>query len=244
MAANYREGPYVQRPSGKGINPTTGQVLGYETVTDGYWQGHTWRQGPVDWDDAGAMGGYRKRAQQNLSRSKGKLQFYEKYPNRDYLIKKGQVGQHNPYYSQGLGPENYIGKYQSDIAADRVRFWEASVRKFDIRSQEFAGIEAAGGQEAYDEQQAAKKLLGKPRAEGARAAELLRQGRRQAGGGGAAPAQAGRQGQRARSAERRRMASNDATVGGGSSPRKRLHAKQLLRQPLGAGTQSAAQVLG
>lgn len=236
MAANYREGEF--RPAFYGLdNPSNYHGYNYNTL------GGT-RTGSVDWNDPKSVASFSKLAGQGAEGVRRRLASLSKYPARDYQYGRKSAGRENPYYSQGLGPENYVDKYQSDKARDQLRWYEASQRKFDIRSQELAGIEAAGGQAAYDEQQAAKKLLGKPRAEGARAAELLRQGVRQAGGGGAAPAQAGRQGQRARSAERRRMASNDATVGGGSSPRKRLHAKQLLRQPLGAGTQSAAQVLG
>lgn len=238
MAANYREGEFV---------PATRTKNFYylDALHDIQRPGRP-ETGPVDWNDADNL-----RLKASLARVRGDS--YKRAhaavtsaTGHDPLVgPKSHGGYENPYYSQGLGPASYKGKYRSDQIRTHMQWFEASERKFLIRAEELDRFAAhPGGEEGYASDQAAKKLLGKPRAEGARAAELLRQGRRQAGGGGAAPAQAGRQGQRARSAERRRMASNDATVGGGSSPRKRLYAKQLLRQPLGAGTQSAAQVLG
>ncbi len=241
MAANYREGEFV---------PATRTKNFYylDALHDNPVAGKPWR-GPVDWNDADNL-----RRKASLARVRGDsykrayaaVTSGEKGWGRDRLVgPRSRGGYENPYYSQGLGPASYKGKYRTDQIRTHIQWFEASERKFLVRAEELDRFAAhPGGEKGYAADQAAKKLLGKPRAEGARAAELLRQGRRQAGGGGAAPAQAGRQGQRARSAERRRMASNDATVGGGSSPRKRLHAKQLLRQPLGAGTQSAAQVLG
>ena len=101
-----------------------------------------------------------------------------------------------------------------------------------------------GGEEGFAADQSAKKLLGRPFAEGARASELLRSQRVSGTGGGAAQAPGGRQSQGAVRGERRRQAVNSVLAAGGSSPRKRLRAKQLTQQPLGSGNQAASQLLG
>jgi hypothetical protein len=157
----------------------------------------------------------------------------------------------NPFYSQGLGPKNFIGVYHSDVEKTHARFWEATEAKFQRRAVELQGIADSPGDtfasrsESYAEQQAAKKLLGKPFPEAAAAAEQLRLER---GGGsarrGGGVATSGRQGRQARAAEQARLGRSQTSAG--SSPRRRLRASNLLGQPLGGGGSqtSARQLLG
>jgi hypothetical protein len=202
--------------------------------------------GSVDWNDLGSVQEFRGLANKSLTEAQSRLNNIT--PDTDFKISAGNPYNEslniiNPYFSQGLGPETYDGKFFSDQARDEIRWFEASERKFSLREEELKGIAAAGGQEAYDVQQAGRAAQGVPFAQGARSAELLRQTRQGQGpraGGGAAQGGAGRQA--------RRLASNDRTTGssggGGSSANGRSRAANLLRQPLGAGSQSAAQLLG
>jgi hypothetical protein len=203
-------------------------------------------------------------AKQQWDQKKAQLEQISSQNTGDRLLSSGNivdpvVGVRNPYYSQGLGPKNYKGKYESDQVGDQARWFEASYNKFELRAQELKGIASspategfgAGTQGAYDAQQTAREALSKPFAEGARSAELLRQDRGPRVGGGAPQGGAGRQANRARAAEGRRLTSSDRTTGsggggggGGSTANRRLRAANLLRQPLGAGSQSAAQLLG
>jgi hypothetical protein len=239
-------------PSPRIVNAVGGRSSG---IQYGHWT--------PDWNDLEsvdkAAGVYKRlaTAQQAYASGIDPAQDYLLGPNSIPSWRDSTQGIANPYHSQGLGPANYSGKYISDVAGDQARWYEASHRKFELRSQELKGIAsapAAGGfgagtQEAYDAQQTAREGLSRPFAEGARAAELLRQtsgpARRGGGGGGAAPQ--GRQASRAGAAERRRMASSDRTSGGsggGGLARRRLRASSLTGTPLGAGSQSAAQLLG
>jgi len=242
MAANYREGEF--KPAFYGLN-NPGDFHYYNYTLMGGAQ-----TGQVDWNDLASVqkfSGIAKKSWESAKTRAGNITPETDWQLSSRNIVDSRVGIANPYHSQGLGPKNYSGKYASDQAGDQARWYEASYRKFELRGQELKGIAAAGGQEAYDAQQTAREGLSRPFAEGARASELLRQTSgpaRGGGGGGAAPQ--GRQAARAGSAERRRMASNDRTTGGsgGTVARKRLRASSLTGTPLGAGSQSAAQLLG
>lgn len=260
MAQNYRTGAW------QGLSiPTTGygmmnamgiQGAGQTDVYNAYGgnrAGLSYGRWTPDWNNADDVSKASKAYKGLMEFQQGRVSNIE--PENDYRMDKNNIpgwrvsnqGISNPYHSQGLGPESYSGKYYSDMMGDQARWYEASYRKFETRSQELKGIAAAGGQDAYDEAQAAKKLLGKPFAEAASAAALLRQERGpRAGGGGGGGSSSSRQTSRAAQGERRRVASNDRTTGGGSggTRRKRLRAANLLGQPLGGGSQSAAQVLG
>lgn len=205
-------------------------------------------QGTVNWNNLSNVQGHIQDIETLVATSKSMNRYFQANPDKDTTLGRriGSEISPNPFYSQGLGPENYDGMYESDRAANQLRWWEATQTKFLQREQELQGIEAAGGQEAYDAQQTARESLGKPVAEGARSAELLRQNRAPRAGGGTAPAGAGRQAGRAQAAEGRRLASNDRTTGsgGGGTAKRKLRAASLTRQPLGAGSQSAAQLLG
>ena len=249
---NYQSGAYV--------SPWAGQQYEHSVQTinsPGYrvFLGHDQRlQGPVNWNNLSNVQGHVRDLETLVATSKSMNRYFHANPDKDTAVGSNQTyiadRSPNPFYSQGLGPKNYDGMYESDRAANQLRWWEATQTKFLLREQELQGIEAAGGQEAYDAQQTARESLGKPVAEGARSAELLRQNRAPRAGGGTAPAGAGRQAGRAQAAEGRRFASNDRTTGsgggggGGSTATRRLRAANLLRQPLGAGSQSAAQLLG
>ena len=211
--------------------------------------------GSVDWNSLESVQNFRNLASQRLTAAESRLSAIT--PEKDFKIVYSdgwelgwEIGFDNPYYRQGLGPRSYKGMYQSDRAKDEVRWYEASERKFALREQELMGIASAGGQEAFDGQQTQRAAQGVPFAQGARAAELLRQNRGPRTGGGAPQGGAGRQANRARTAEGRRFASNDRTTGsgggggGGSTATRRLRAANLMRQPLGSGSQSAAQLLG
>ena len=226
--------------------------------------------GPVDWDNLASVQRFRALAGEGLTAAQSNLSSItpEKDRRLETRAKESSFDNFdlvNPYFSQGLGPATYdsdatddeTNYYQSDKAKDEVRWFEASQRKFALREQELKGIAnapateefGAGTQGAYDAQQAGRAAAGVPFAQGARSAELLRQGQGPRVGGGAAQGGAGRQANRARAAEGRRFASNDRTTGsggggGGSTATRRLRAANLLRQPLGAGSQSAAQLLG
>jgi len=212
------------------------------------------RYGEVDWDDLASVQKFSGIAKRLWGQKKAQLEQIPLQNTGDRLISSGNIvdpvaGIGNPYYSQGLGPENYKGMYESDQVGDQARWFEASYNKFELRAQELKGIAAAGGPEQFAAQQTAREALSKPFAEGARSAELLRQDRGPRVGGGAPQGGAGRQANRARAAEGRRLTSSDRTTGsggggGGGTANRRLRAANLLRQPLGAGSQSAAQLLG
>jgi hypothetical protein len=212
------------------------------------------RTGSVDWDSVESLQAFSGHAADRLRNAEIYLARYRKNPGKDYRYTKEKWGgSENPYYDQGLGPKNYIGKYHSDKKLDEVRWFKASKGKFDSRISELGAIADApatsgfgsGTQGAYDEQQSAKKLLGKPFPEAAAAAEQLRLER---GGGsarrGGGVATSGRQGARATAAEQSRLGRSQTS--GGSSPRRRLRASNLLAQPLGGGGYgtSARQLLG
>lgn len=255
--ANYREGPWqgIAVPAtGYGIRNAMG-IQGQpsariNTAVGGRSSGIQYGPWTPDWDNPvdvnNAAAVYKRLAVSQRSYASNID------PARDYLLgpdaqpswRDSTQGIVNPYHSQGLGPADYSGKYISDMARDQARWYEASQRKFELRGQELRGYAAAGGQDAYEEQRAARRLLGKPFPEAARAAELLRseRGPRAGGGGGGQPG-ASRQTSRAGSAERRRLGTN-RSASGGSVSRKRLRAASMLGQPLGGGSQSAAQVLG
>jgi hypothetical protein len=213
-------------------------------------------QGPVDWNNLSNVQGHVRDLETLVKTSKSMNRYFQANPDKDTTLGRriGSEISPNPFYSQGLGPEDYDGMYESDRAANQLRWWEATQTKFLQREQELQGIASApategfgaGTQGAYDAQQTARESLGKPVAEGARSAELLRQNRAPRAGGGTAPAGAGRQAGRAQAAEGRRLASNDRTTGSGSggTAKRKLRAASLTRQPLGAGSQSAAQLLG
>jgi len=271
MAANYREGefkPALLNPEGTRV-PHGWQYSYARNVMGGtdFWhadKGDKWQRGSsatgaVDWNDLASVQKFSGIAKREMTQAQARASNLD--PEKDFQLSSGSpspvhnyAGMNNPFHSQGLGPKSYVGSYTSDVLGDQARWYEASYRKFETRSQELKGIAsapAAGGfgagtQEAYDEAQAAKKLLGKPFAEGASAAALLRQERGpRAGGGGGGGGGGSRQTSRAAQGERRRLASNDRTTGGGGGTRrKRLRAANLLGQPLGGGSQSAAQVLG
>ena len=151
----------------------------------------------------------------------------------------------NPFHSQGLGPESYVGMYMSDVQRDRVRYWDATKRKFEARVAELQGIERAGSPELYEDELQARHDLSRPLPEAARAAELLRLDRRGGGarGGQAGPSE-GRLAARARTAEQRRSSARDQSTGGGST-RRVLRARNVL-EPLGlrSGQASARTLLG
>jgi len=261
-AGNFRDGVFTaalvapRAPTvshgGQGGGSTTSQESGNNIYNRGALGGSG--TGAVDWSDLASVQRFRGLAGSGLTAAQSRLSNIT--PETDYQISSTYVDSHNlgmtnPYFSQGLGPENYEGMYLSDRAQDEVRWFEATERKFALREQELTGIASAGGQEAFDAQQTQRAAAGVPFAQGARSAELLRQGQGPRVGGGAAQGGAGRQANRARAAEGRRFASNDRTTGsggggggGGSTATRRLRAANLLRQPLGAGSQSAAQLLG
>ena len=204
------------------------------------------RTGSVDWDSVESLQAFSGHAAGRLRNAEIYLARYGKNPGKDYrYTAKAWGGSENPYYDQGLGPKNYIGKYFSDKTRDQVRWFKASKAKFDSRISELGAIEEAGSPEAYAEQQSAKKLLGKPFPEAAAASEQLRLerggGSARRGGGVATP---GRQGRQARAAEQARLGRSQTSAG--SSPRRRLRASNLLAQPLGGGGYgtSARQLLG
>lgn len=247
MAANYREGAYVS-PWAWGGNRTHN----IDRVRLGADQR---LRGTLDWDSLENVQGHIKDLKTIRKIASSQQRYFSADNARDTSLNEVLASGHsgigpalNPFYSQGLGPKNYKGKFNSDRALVQSQFWEATERKFQLREEELKGIAAAGGQEAYDAQQTAREGLSRPFAEGARASELLRQtsGPARGGGGGGGAAPQGRQAARAGSAERRRMASNDRTTGGsgGTVARKRLRASSLTGTPLGAGSQSAAQLLG
>ncbi len=237
----YREGAYVS-PWAWDKNRThdiTRSNLSYSQAL----------RGTLDWDSLENIQGHLKDLKTIRKIEASKERYFQDNPDKDTLV--GQLhGTDRPnykinmFYSQGLGAENNSKLYKSEVHAQQSRWWEATERKFLLREETLKGWEAAGGQEAYDALQAAKKELGQPFAEGARAAELLRQNRGPQTGGGAAQGAASRLTSRARTAESRRLASNDRTAGSGGSLARRLRAGSLLRQPLGAGSQSSAQLLG
>jgi hypothetical protein len=251
--ANYREGPYVSPWPWEG-----NRTHNIDRVRLGADQR---LRGELDWDSLENVQGHLKDLKTIRLIADSQRRYFSADNARDTSLDQVLASGHsgigpaqNPFHSQGLGPKDYAGKFNSDRASVQSQFWEATERKFQLRERELQGIAsapAAGGfsagtQEAYDAQRAARRLLGKPFPEAARAAELLRseRGPRAGGGGGGQPGSS-RQTSRAGSAERRRLASNDRTTGGsGGSARKRLRAANLLGQPLGGGSQSAAQVLG
>jgi len=252
MAQNYREGAYVSpwawegnRPAGW-VYPDSNKPVARQQGVRGVPLGSDQElHGTLDWNSLENVQGHIKDLKTIRGIAGAQQRFYQQNNARDTLVPSSWQ---NPFYSQGLGPKNYSeGKlFRSDRARIQGQFWEATERKFLLREEELKGIAAAGGQGAYDEAQAAKKLLGKPFAEGASAAALLRQERGpRAGGGGGGGGGGSRQTSRAAQGERRRLASNDRTTGGsGGTRRKQLRAANLLGQPLGGGSQSAAQVLG
>jgi hypothetical protein len=238
MAANYREGAYVS-PWGWGKK----RKHSVDSVRLGSDQK---LRGTLDWDSLENVQGHIKDLKTIRAISGSQERYFSENPDTDTGLGK-RFG--NPFHAQGLGPKNYKGQFNSDRAAVQSQFWEATERKFLLREEELKGVAAAGGPEQYAAQQTAREALSRPFAEGTRAAELLRQDRGPRTGGGAAQGGAGRQASRARAAEGRRLASNDRTTGsggggGGSTASRRLRAANLLRQPLGAGSQSAAQLLG
>ena len=256
MAANYKTGAWQGLSAGTGNINTMGIQGAVQTdvynAYGGNSAGLSYGSWTPDWNNADDVSKASKAYKGLMEFQQGRVSNIE--PENDYRMDKNNIpgwrvsnqGISNPYHSQGLGPESYSGKYYSDMMGDQARWYEASYRKFETRSQELKGIAAAGGQDAYDEAQAAKKLLGKPFAEAASAAALLRQERGPRAGGGGGGGGSSRQTSRAAQGERRRLASNDRTTGGGSggTRRKQLRAANLLGQPLGGGSQSAAQVLG
>jgi hypothetical protein len=238
MEQNYRTGAYVSPWAWKG-NRT-------HSINSAPLESSQLLRGTLDWNSLENVQGHIQDLKTIRRISASQQRYYQQNNARDTLVPREWE---NPFYSQGLGPKNYSeGKlFRSDRARIQGQFYEATERKFLLREEELKGIAAAGGQGAYDEAQAAKKLLGKPFAEGASAAALLRQERGpRAGGGGGGGGGGSRQTSRAGQGERRRLASNDRTTGGGSggTRRKQLRAANLLGQPLGGGSQSAAQVLG
>ena len=246
MAQNYRTGAYVSPWAWKG-NRT-------HNIDSALLESSQLLRGTLDWNSLENVQGHIQDLKTIRRISASQQRYYQQNNARDTLVPRHWQ---NEFYSQGLGPKNYSeGKlFRSDRARIQGQFYEATERKFLLREEELKGIAsapAAGGfgagtQGAYDEAQAAKKLLGKPFAEGASAAALLRQERGpRAGGGGGGGGGGSRQTSRAGQGERRRLASNDRTTGGGSggTRRKQLRAANLLGQPLGGGSQSAAQVLG
>jgi hypothetical protein len=242
---NYRTGAYVSpfawdknRVESKHWNITRSPLSSAQML-----------RGTLDWDSLENVQGHIKDLKTIRKISASKERYFADNPDKDTLI--GSLhGTDKPnysinmFYGQGLGPENFDKLYKSEQHAVQSQWWEASERKFLLREEALKGIAAAGGEEAYAAQQTAREELGKPFAEGARAAELLRQDRGPRTGGGAALRGAGRQASRARVAEGRRLASRDRTTGSGGGGPRRLRAANLLRQPLGAGSQSSAQVLG
>jgi hypothetical protein len=244
--ANYREGAFT--PITEWYGRDRGSYPAGHPLANPY--AHI-RAGDYDWDNLASVQSMRLRASRSVAAARTRQAFTLDGPDYQLSESRGGIPLDNPYYSQGLGPRTYEGLYQSDITADDLRWAEATERKFLLRERELQGIAsapAAGGfsagtQDAYEEQQAARRLLGKPFPEAARAAELLRQERgprsRTVGG----QPGASRQTSRAGSAERRRLGTN-RSASGGSVSRKRLRAANLLGQPLGGGSQSAAQVLG
>ncbi len=239
MAVNFREGAYVspwdwdkeRKHSIDSVPLGSDQIL----------------RGTLDWDSLENVQGHIKDLKTMRLIAGSQERYYAENPDYDLRLRKRQT---NAFYSQGLGPKNYEGLYSSDRAAVQSQFWEATERKFLLREEELKGISAAGGPKQYADQQTAREALSRPFSQGARAAELLRQDRGPRTGGGAAQGGAGRQASRARSAEGRRLASSDRAAGsgggggGGSTANRRLRAANLIRQPLGAGSQSAAQLLG
>jgi hypothetical protein len=223
----------------------------------------------LDWDSAQSLQEFRGKAAGLLRRQKNQLAGAlggEKSPGYggDFRYSGGvksagsaggrELGDiSNPYFSQGLGPASYSGKWYSDEKRDEVRWYEATITKFDNRISELGAIAdapatsgfGAGTQGAYAEQQSARALLGKPFPEAAAAAE---QSRLERGGGsarrGGGVATSGRPAARATAAEQARLGRSQTS--GGSSPRRRLRASNLLAQPLGGGGYgtSARQLLG
>lgn len=251
---NYQSGAYESPWAGQQYEHSVQTINspGYSVAI-----GHDQRlQGTVNWNNLSNVQGHIQDLETLVKTSKSMNRYFQANPDKDTTLGRriGSEISPNPFYSQGLGPEDYDGMYESDRAANQLRWWEATQTKFLQREQELQGIASApategfgaGTQGAYDAQQTARESLGKPVAEGARSAELLRQNRAPRAGGGTAPAGAGRQAGRAQAAEGRRLASNDRTTGSGSggTAKRKLRAASLTRQPLGAGSQSAAQLLG
>jgi hypothetical protein len=220
---------------------------------------------PVDWDSPASLTRFVGKAHsmvgridRELSRGGSHPGYYFDAPlpgHNQYrsMALNELIDKTNPFYSQGLGPASFEGATPRTQLTTHRRWYEAQGVKFQNRIAELGAIEGApatsgfgaGTQGAYDEQQTARTLLGKPFPEAAAAAEQLRLER---GGGsarrGGGVATSGRQGARATAAEQARLGRSQAS--GGSSPRRRLRASNLLAQPLGGGGYgtSARQLLG
>ena len=146
----------------------------------------------------------------------------------------------NPYYSQGLGNKT-VGS-QAELEKLRSSFWMAQQDKFDNRVNQLKAIDAAGGQQAYDDLATSRAEAAVPHSESLRASELTRPvGGGGRGGGGGGSLGSSRHVSAARRAEGPRGA---APSRGGTVARKRLRASTLTGTPLGGGSQSAAQLLG
>jgi hypothetical protein len=148
----------------------------------------------------------------------------------------------NPFHSQGLGPKRV--KSLRELENLRTQFWQAQQVKFDNRIDVLKGVEAAGGWDAYNQQAADRAELAISRPDAARASELLRS---ETGGSPRARTPGGAslgQGRHARYASRNERQRNPVRRPSGSVSRKRLRAASMLGQPLGGGSQSAAQLLG
>jgi hypothetical protein len=163
---------------------------------------------------------------------------FEYDPNDKY---QSHIDFSNPFYSQGLGPKDYSGKNIRYRVADEKKFWDATLKKFQNREQTLLGVEAAGGWDAYNKQATDRAEAAVPHSESLRASELTRPVGGGGGGGGGGSLGSSRHVSAARRAEGPRGAAPSRR---GTVARKRLRAASMLGQPLGGGSQSAAQLLG
>lgn len=146
----------------------------------------------------------------------------------------------NPFYSQGLGPKTVQSRAQLETL--RSEFWTAQQGKFDNRVDELKQIEAAGGPAGFAQRATDRAALAVPHRDSMRAAELTRpSGGGAQGGGGGGSLGASRRVDSARRSEGPKGASQSS---GGTVARRRLRASSMLGQPLGGGSQAAAQMLG
>jgi hypothetical protein len=153
----------------------------------------------------------------------------------------------NHFYEHGLGKRSNAGLTVSQARKMHVDFFSAQASKFERREQTLLAWQAAGGRAAYEQQATDRAELAISHPDAARAAEILRS---ETGGsprprtpGGASLGQS-RPGDSRSVARRNERQRNPVRRPSGSVSRKRLRAASMLGQPLGGGSQSAAQLLG
>ena len=159
--------------------------------------------------------------------------------HRDTFSRFGSGANVNPFYSQGLGPQTVQSRAQ--LESLRSEFWTAQQGKFDDRVDELKQIAAAGGAAGFAQRATDRAALAVPHRDSLRAAELTRPSGGGAQGGGGGSLGVSRRVDSARRSEGPKGASQSS---GGTVARRRLRASSMLGQPLGGGSQAAAQMLG